>query len=105
MPEETPSAKKPKAQAKPKEKAKAMAKSQAASSKAGEPTGKKLPAKGCTKAKAPILLDKVTIYTCPNSNNWRVKPHGQRKDKSFSWKYGVQEAWQKLSEHVLSFDK
>ncbi|CAE7577210.1 unnamed protein product, partial [Symbiodinium pilosum] len=100
---ETPSIKKAKAEGQPKGKAKTKAKSQIGGAKTVQPAVAKLPAKGCTKAKPPIVLEKVTVYTCPNSHNWRVKPHGERKDKAFSWKCGTQEAWQSLREHVLSF--
>ncbi|CAE7439991.1 unnamed protein product [Symbiodinium sp. CCMP2592] len=60
----------------------------------------KLPTKGSTEARDPITLEKCSVYTCPKSQNWRVKLHGERKDKAFSWKSGTTEAWTRLKEYV-----
>ena len=60
----------------------------------------KLPTNGSTEAKDPITLEKCSVYTCPNSQNWRVRLHGERKDKAFSWKSGAAEAWARLKAYV-----
>ena len=39
-----------------------------------------------TKAAKPYHLEEATIYTCPNSQSWRVKKTGDKKDRAFSWK-------------------
>ena len=100
-----PAAKKARTTKKPAEDHPAGCKKQAATEKkkeAAPPVTDKLPAKGNTAAKGPMVLQKCTVYTCPKSSNWRVKLHGERKDKAFSWKSGVNEAWSRLRAHVLT---
>lgn len=54
-----------------------------------------------TKARAPIKLENVTIYTCPNSSSWRVKKNDEKKDKAFSWKANDPETtWARVVAHV-----
>ena len=48
-------------------------------------------------ATAPVKTGVWTVYTCPKSQNWRVKREGERKDKAFSWKgCATAAAWQKV---------
>ena len=50
-----------------------------------------------TSAQPPQYLDKVTIFTCPNSCSWRVKKNSCKLDKAFSWKKeNLKDVWKKV---------
>ena len=83
----------------PKKKAEPKPKQADTATKAKSATNK-LPTKASTEARDPITLEKCSVYTCPKSQNWRVKLHGERKDKAFSWKSGTAEAWTRLKAYV-----
>ena len=49
----------------------------------------------------PMQLECMAIYTDINSEKWRVKRHGERKDKAFSFKSDAAENWDKLRVYVM----
>ena len=53
-----------------------------------------------TGQKDPQHFGQWTVYTCPNSSNWRLKKQGDKKDKAFSWKQDARAAWSRLVEHL-----
>lgn len=79
----------------PKQKAKAKAKGKPQKGKA-----ESFAFKG-TQKQGPMYMKNVTVYTCPKSFNWRVKKHGDKKDKAFSWKTeDPKTVWTRLVDYV-----
>ena len=54
-----------------------------------------------TKKVGPMQLERMAIYTDMNTQKWRVKRHGERKDKAFSFKSVAAGNWDKLRVYVL----
>ena len=68
--------------------------------------GSKLAFPGTAKQPARNIDDVCTIYTCPNSNSWRVKKVGDKKDKSFSWKNtDPKDVWKRVIQYVDELKK
>ena len=66
-------------------------------------TKKDLAFPGVPKKKAdPMRLECMAIYTDINSQTWRVKRHGERQDKGFSFKKNAAENWDKLRVYVMA---
>ena len=49
----------------------------------------------------PMQLERMVIYTDINQQKWRVKRHGEKKDKAFSFKSAAAENWDRLRVYVL----
>ena len=81
---------------------KAKAKALLAKGADEDPKREDLPFPGIEKQE-PLRHEKASIYVCPNSMSFRVKVHGQRCDRSFSWKARTADAaWNNLQEYLAS---
>ena len=49
----------------------------------------------------PMQLERMVIYTDINQQKWRVKRHGEKKDKAFSFKSDAAENWNRLRVYVM----
>ena len=49
----------------------------------------------------PVQLECMAIYTDISSQKWRVKRHGERQDKTFSFKSDAAENWNRLRVYVM----
>ena len=49
----------------------------------------------------PMQLERMAIYTDISSQRWRVKRHGERQDKAFSFKSDAAENWNRLRVYVM----